>query len=153
MTLEIKKCTVSEIEDSPNFKALIDEYAVESAIDGLPPPAVRMELYRQLSKAGVLCVWGAFLGIELIGFITVLATVIPHYGVSVVVSESYFVTKKHRDTGAGIKLRHAAEAHTAAIGSPGLLISAPLGSNLAEVLPHSGYTETNRVFFRKTRNE
>ncbi len=34
------------------------------------------------------------------------------------------------------------------LGTPGLLVSAPMGGSLAEVLPRRGFAETNRVFFK-----
>jgi GNAT superfamily N-acetyltransferase len=77
----------------------------------------------------------------------VLKPVIPHYGVAIAVTESFFVGKEYRKSGAGLKLLRAAEAH--AEGAPGLLVSAPVGGTLAEVLPHLGYRETNRVFFKE----
>jgi GNAT superfamily N-acetyltransferase len=150
--LAIKESSVSELEAEVTFMRLLEEYASESAIAGLPPPAARIEMYKILGASSALRVWGAFFGHGLIGFITVLAPVIPHYSIRVAVCESFFVTPSRRGTGAGLKLLHLAEDYAEEIGSPGLLISAPLGSNLAEVLPRVGYVETNRVFFRKTRN-
>jgi GNAT superfamily N-acetyltransferase len=72
----------------------------------------------------------------------------PHYSVRIAVGESFFVSAEHRKTGAGLKLLKAAEDYAKEINSSGLLISAPLGGNLAEILPHVGYVETNRVFFK-----
>jgi GNAT superfamily N-acetyltransferase len=152
MIADIQQVTISALEAEPNFKDLLAEYAAESAIDGLPPPSAKMEMYKALEKSGALVTWGAYVGGKLVGFITALSTVNPHYGVKITVSESFFVSKEYRKTGAGIKLRRIAEAHTDAIGSVGLLITAPFGSNLAAALPHEGYRETNRVFFRKSKN-
>lgn len=129
------------------------EYAAESAIDGLPPPAVKMETYRQLERARVLHAFSARLDGALVGFITVLAPILPHYGVPVAVSESFFVAKAHRRTGAGLKLLRAAENKARALGSPGLLVSAPFEGTLFKVLPRVGYGETNRVFFKKVAHD
>jgi hypothetical protein len=79
----------------------------------------------------------------------VLAAPLPHYGRTVAVSESFFVAKAHRASMAGLKLLAAAEALACRIQSPGLLVSAPSGGRLAELLPKCGFVETNRVFFRK----
>lgn len=148
MTLTTRQCTIAEIEHAPNIAALLAEYAVESSIGGLPHPAAKMDIYRHLESVGAIYPIGAFLDDMLVGFITILSPVNAHYGIRIAVAESFFVAKEYRKTGAGIKLRKAAEAHAKEIGSCGLLISAPIGGYLAEVLPHAGYTETNRVFFR-----
>jgi GNAT superfamily N-acetyltransferase len=147
--MSVQKSTVAEIEASDNFAELIAEYASESAIDGLPSPAGRLDIYRHLENSGMLHVFSATLGGRLIGFISVLAPVLPHYGVSVAVSESFFVAKEHRRTMAGLKLLRAAEAKARDLGSPGLLVSAPYGGKLFQLLPRLGYTETNRIFFKK----
>jgi GNAT superfamily N-acetyltransferase len=149
VTLTIKQCSVSDIEAAPQFPKLIEEYAEESAIDGLPPPQKKIDQYKQIESGGALFPLGAWLGDCLIGFAAVLMPVIPHYGVCVAVTESLFVAKEFRGTGAGIKLIREAERIAREGKSPGLLVSAGVNSPLVIILPRSGYVETNRVFFRK----
>ena len=151
--LEIRLSSVEELESSPHFPVLLAEYAEESATKGLPPPAARLPTYKKLEKVGFLKVIGAFYSGELVGFITVLTNEIPHYGASISVSESYFVAKEYRKTGAGTRLRLAAEELSRRLGALGLFISAVVDSPLAEVLPHCGYAETNRVFFKSFAHE
>jgi GNAT superfamily N-acetyltransferase len=139
---------MTEIFDAPNIKELLDEYAAESSIHGLPHPKAKVDLYKQLETVGILYAIGAFLEETLIGFILVVSPVIPHYSEKISTTESFFVAKEYRKTGAGTKLRLAAEKYAKEICALGLLISAPIGSVLAEVLPRAGYKETNRVFFR-----
>ena len=149
----IRSSTVAELEAAPTFADMLAEYAAESAIEGMPPPSARMETYRALSAMGALHVLAAWAGDTLAGFITVLAAPLPHYGRTVAVSESFFVAKAHRSTGAGLKLLHAAEDRARELGSPGLLVSAPFEGDLFKVLPRVGYAETNRVFFKKVSHE
>jgi GNAT superfamily N-acetyltransferase len=150
MSVTIKPCTVAEIERNPHFLALAKEYASEAAIHGLPAPVEKLAAYRLIEASGCFQGYGAFLDNDkLIGFVAVLTPVIPHYGVAIAVSESFFVAAAHRKGGAGIKLLRAAERHARQAGSPGLLVSAPHGGRLARVLPHLGYRETNRVFFKE----
>ena len=149
----IRASTVAELEAAPTFPALLAEYAAESAIEGMPPPSARMETYRALHDMGTLHVLAAWAGDTLAGFITVLAAPLPHYGCTVAVSESFFVARAYRSTGAGLKLLHAAENKARELGSPGLLVSAPYEGDLFRVLPRVGYTETNRVFFKKVSHE
>jgi GNAT superfamily N-acetyltransferase len=150
MPLLVRQCGISEVLNSTE---LLDEYASESAIDGLPLPSAKVEMYLHMESVGALHTIGAFLNDELVGYITLLSPVLPHYSVLVTVAESFFVAKKYRKTGAGLKLLHAAEKYAKELGSPGLLVSAPFGSDLAEVLPRVSYVETNRVFFRNFNNE
>jgi GNAT superfamily N-acetyltransferase len=144
----IRHCTVAEILQAPNIERITEEYAAESAIKGLPHPIAKMEMYYALETAGALYVIGAFVDGRPIGFISVLSTIMPHYSVCLSVSESFFVLKCARGSGAGLKLLRAAEARAREVGSPGLLVSAPHGGALAEVLPHVGYRPSNAVFFK-----
>lgn len=145
----IKKVTIAEMERDENFPALFREYAEDSAILDLPPPDEKLAAYRAIERSGIFHVYGAFVGDGLAGFISVLLPVIPHYGVAVGVTESFFVAKAHRKSGAGLKLLRAAEDMARTAGAPALMVSAPFGGRLAEVLPRQGYKETNRVFLRK----
>lgn len=151
--MQIRQISVHDIEREQNFPELLVEYAEESSIAGMPPPSAKMEIYRNLEASGALYVIAAFFDGVLIGFITILAPDLPHYSAIVAVSESFFVAKKYRKTGAGLKLLRRAEDYAKAIGSPGLLVSAPFGGKLFEVLPGAGYKETNRIFFKELSHE
>jgi GNAT superfamily N-acetyltransferase len=144
----IRDSSVAEVESAARFRRLAAEYAAESAIAGLPPPSAKRDAYLRLERSGVLHMISATKDGQLIGLISVLMSVLPHYGVPVAVSESFFVAKAHRKGGAGLKLLRAAEDKARALGSPGLLVSAPFEGDLFRVLPRRGYRETNRVFFR-----
>jgi GNAT superfamily N-acetyltransferase len=149
--MKIGKSSIAALEAAPNMPDLLAEYASEAAIDGLPPPYPKWEAYRTLETAGLLHVLSATVGDELAGFITVLAAPLPRYSAPVATSESFFVARAHRKTGAGLKLLRAAEDKARDLGSSGLLVSAPSGGTLAQVLPRVGYAETNRVFFKQVR--
>jgi L-amino acid N-acyltransferase YncA len=146
--LKVQPTTIAALEDAPNIWSILVEYAEEAAVKGLPPPAIRAETYKNLEAAGLLHPISALKDGELIGYVTVMASEIPHYSRVIAVTESFFVARAHRSTGAGLKLLRAAEQKARALGSPGLLVSAPFGGSLAQVLPRAGYSETNRVFFK-----
>ena len=146
--LSIQPATVAEIEAADTFGELLAEYGAESAIEGLPAPAAKMEVYRALEAAGALHAISATKDGALIGFITIVAPVLPHYSTIVAVSESFFVAKSQRKTGAGMRLLRAAENKARALGSSGLLVSAPFGGDLFKVLPRVGYREASRAFFK-----
>lgn len=145
----IKQCSVDDMVAEANFSAILEEYANELAIEGLPHPSAKIEMYRQLESIGKLHPIVAHTDGKIIGFINVLVVMNPHYGVDIAVSESFFVAGEYRKTGAGMKLRSAAEILARKLGSPGFFISAPSNGPLAQVLPCVGYKETSRTFFRE----
>jgi GNAT superfamily N-acetyltransferase len=148
LAVSVRKVTFAELTSHANFPDLFREYEGESAINGLPKPDDKMAQYRLIEPSGFLHIYGAFTGADLVGFLAFLLPVLPHYGVTIAVAESFFVAQKSRKGGAGLKLLHAAEEHARAAGSPALMVSAPTGGRLAEILPRLGYRETNRVFLR-----
>ena len=150
--LEIAPAAVAEIEAAAGINALLDEYAAESLIDGLPAPVANWQAYRALEAAGMLHVFAARVHGRMAGFVAVLIAPHPRYSVNLATTESFFVARAHRGTGAGLKLLRAAEQRAREAGAPGLLVSAPSGGDLARVLPRVGYRESNRVFFRPVRH-
>lgn len=145
--IEIKTCTAADIL-APESAWLIEEYAQESAIAGLPHPRGKFELYAPLETAGVMHSFGAFVDGRMAGFIVVLVSALPHYGAKVGVSESWFVADAYRKTGAGMALLREAKRHAKEAGAVGMLVSAPRGGKLEKVmLAMDGFTPTNTVFF------
>jgi GNAT superfamily N-acetyltransferase len=151
-TVSVRKVTFAELTSHGNFQALVREYEAESKAAGLPPFDDKMAQYRAIEPSGFFHLYAAFIGEGLIGFIAFLLPVIPHYGVTIAVTESFFVGQKFRKGGAGLKLLRAAEDHARREGSPALMASAPTGGRLAEILPRLGYRETNRVFLKELKN-
>lgn len=145
----VRQRDVAGIVDDPDFDQLIEEYAKESAILGMPAPAAKFDAYRKYEALGFLHAYGAYVHDDMVGFITVIAPILPHYAMPVAVVESFFVASAHRKTGAGLKLLETAETRARDLHSPGLLVSTPFQGRLFEVLPRRGYQETNRVFFKR----
>lgn len=146
----IRKSSISELRDAPNITALLDEYAAESANDTMPRPNARAEAYLSLEGTGMLHTFLAEKNSNIIGFITLLVTVMPHYGVPMAVTESFFVQKNHRKSGAGNRLLVSAEEYAESVGAYGVLISAPYSGVLNKVLSKSSkYTPSNIVYFRR----
>lgn len=149
-TLVVRKCTLSEVVDAPNFPELAAEYAAESAMAGMPSPVAKIDIYRQLEAAGAFQAFGAFIDDQPIGFIGILYHIIPHYGVGVAISESYFVSREHRPIRAGGQLLVLAEEYAKEIKSPGLLITAPYGSPAALwLMMKSDYSTASVSFFKR----
>lgn len=150
MPSRVEKSTVANIESAANFADLLAEYANECAILGLPHPSGRIELYKLLEKSGSVTMqpFAAYEDALLIGFAVLLTPTNFHYGACLAVTESIFVGKAYRKTGAGIKLIRMVERKAEEATSPGVFISAPAEGDLVEILPRMGYELTNFVFFK-----
>lgn len=148
MTVAYRKCSIEEIQGEGNLGQMLREYAEESAIEGLPNPCAQMETYRVLETMGME-IHGAFVDGLLVGFVTVLISPLPHYGVTIGVTESLFVMKAHRKKGIGLRLLRVAELSAQIRGAKGVLVSSPAGGALEKVLSlKSQYRKTNSVFFK-----
>lgn len=149
VTAVVRQISVAEAFANQAFPALCREYAAEAAIAGLPVPrekAVRIPSPGEASGSDVFCLYGAFLGDELIGFVVLLTPVLPHYGAAIAVAESLFVGGAHRKTGAGMLLIRRAEKRAREVRSPGMLFSAPSGGRLSVLLPRIGYRKPTAFF-------
>ena len=149
--VEIRACTVAEVFDNPAATALWNEYAREAAMPGLGVHDPQVAQYAQLEAVGVLHTLCAFIEGELVGLVTVLVSMSPHWGRLMASTESFFVRDKARHTGAGLALLEAAEAHCTALGVHNLFIIAGMNSRLIKIIPHRGFTECHRVFHKPLR--
>lgn len=151
--ITVRKTTVAEIEASPNFSTMLEEYATEAAAKKAPPYCPQLEMYQQWENAGTLYIIGVFAEDVLVGFVNLLKAVLPHWGVLAVVTESLFVLQAYRKTGAGTKLIDAAKNYISEVNAFGALITAPVGGTLAEILlQRDDCEEVNRVFFMRVRD-
>lgn len=148
--LIVRDITMAELFGADNINELIDEYADESKVEGLPKQNAKISMYEAMEKANAIKSIGAFFDDKLIGFILLIAPIMPHYDARLAVTESFFVSKEYRKTGAGLKLINAAKEYTKNQNACGLMLTAPEGSDLAKVLPKVGCKESNRVFFWRT---
>ena len=146
--IDIRKVSVDSVLSDPDLISLLTEYGREVSFEAGPKPKPDFERYKVLEKSGSFHVLGCYDGNTLIGFMTILVAVLPHWGRMMGVSESYFVSSAYRKTGAGLALLHKGEIFAKELGAEYFLVSAPVGGRLEEVLPHVGYDETNRVFLK-----
>lgn len=141
----------SELWAAENIDVLLDEYAEECAIVGMPKPEADRAMYEAMESSGAVLVIGAFSEDVLAGFVVLLVYRNPHYSQVIAVTESIFVASQYRKTGAGRRLISEAEAIAKERGAAGILVSAPADSRLAKVMPGIGYNQTNVAFFRGLR--
>lgn len=150
--VEYRRCTLEGLQASDNFNHLIADYSVESSIAGLPDPCAQMGTYQVLESLGSMQIIGAFDSGKLVGFVTVLISPLPHYGVTVGITESLFVQKEHRKKGIGACLLRMAEQNANERGGEGILVSSPSGGDLEKVLnKKKSYKHTNTVFFKRLK--
>lgn len=151
---DIRESCVDEIQSAPNINGLLLSYGDEGSIPEIGDPAPQWDVYRAMESAGLMKVLAAYYydddyyDDELVGFISLVISPLPHYGKIVATSESLFLTPDHRKGGPGILLIRAACDMAKAAGATAILISAPTGSRLDEVAPAIGFRETNRGFCR-----
>lgn len=126
------------------------EYSAESSIRDLGQVSAQWEIYKTMADAGALHPFAVFDGDSVLsGFMLLIISVLPHYGLPIAVSESFFIAESIRKTGVGLRLLREAERFAVERGAVGMLVSSPVGGRLASVLPRSGYKATNEVFFRR----
>jgi GNAT superfamily N-acetyltransferase len=133
-----------DILDEPNAKQLFAQYAEDCMRPGSQP---QVEIYQRMERAGILGCFGAYEGEKLIGFATVVASVMPHDGKRIASLESLFVKRAFRDDGVATMLLSFVRHHAIAEGCAALLYTARVGSELEEMLrgacerTHSVFTE------------
>lgn len=103
----------SDVREQPE---LLAEYAAESAIAALGKPDPQWETYAAMEAVGCLQVFAVYVDGRMVGFVSVLAAVLPHYGVKAATVESLFVGKAWRWTRAGATLMRIVERYAAAEG-------------------------------------
>jgi GNAT superfamily N-acetyltransferase len=142
--LEIRPVSYAEILAQTE---LLNAYAEECSIPEIGVPDPQAEIYEQMQKLGMLQVFGAF-DPDLIGFASLLLTVLPHYGKKVATVESLFVLPEYRTIGVGSELLAMIERFAKDEGCTAILYSAPAGGKLAKLLELKDYRRTNEVFCR-----
>ncbi len=145
MKIVIKPCTINDVVQS----GLLDLYADECQLEGLPRPSADISMYEEMCGFKGLHVVGAWDNTQLVGFVTVLTIKIAHYGKTLVTIESIFAHADYRKFGAGAKLLRYVEQYAREANAIGLLISAPAGGKLSSALKRSKkYRLSNEVFMR-----
>lgn len=143
----IYNMTVEELYAQPGFEEMIAEYA-KLAIKKMPKPLYRKEDYLPLEAAGVLTVWAAIQDGRVVGFLSCIASKIPHYGCGVVIAESLFVSKDARRRSTGLHFLNIAESHARSMLAPALFVSCPIGSQFRKVLKRRNYSAETETWVK-----
>jgi|DEB0MinimDraft_4_1074332.scaffolds.fasta_scaffold02103_5 GNAT superfamily N-acetyltransferase len=146
--MDIRCVTLDDLCSHPSFSDMLREYEQECALGGLPANFCETS-YRELESNGLINILAAYNGDQLLGFLSLMITILPKYTLPIASSESFFVSPKHRKTGAGLRLLKTAEYLATERGAVGMLMSAPTGSRLESVAVGVGYAPSNTVFFKE----
>lgn len=147
--MTIKPVSYAEILDSPEAEGLLAEYSAECSIPEIGPTCPQRQIYTAMEATGMMHSFGAFEGSKLIGFATILAFVLPHYGKKVATVESLFVAKAHRNGRIGLMLMDEIETIAKRMECSVILYNARAGSRLERFLGAlSKYQRTNSVFLK-----
>ena len=93
--------------------------------------------------------FGVFIEGALVGFMSILVYVLPHYGKKIATTESIFLARKHRSAITGLDMIHEAERYAKEKGCTAVLYTAPIGSRFSRLLfARRGYRHSNNVFVR-----
>lgn len=148
MPMVVRRCTVAEVEQAGAIHDLLAQYGLESRSPEFGEVEPNFELYRAMEANGALHIVGAF-DPDLVGLAALIVYGLPHYGGRAVCAmESFFVSPDARSSGAGLKLLRAAEEQARILGASALMVSAPVGSRLEQVLPRTGYRSMSHIFVR-----
>lgn len=143
----IRNFTAEEMYSYPGFQEMIDEYA-ELAIKQMPKPLYKKEDYQRMEDAGVLTGWGAIQDGRVVGFASCIHSVIPHYGVGVVIVESLFVGKEARRRSFGIQLLNVCEWHAKSLQARAVFVSCPAGSAFRKLLKRRNYSFETETYVK-----
>lgn len=144
--IEIRRISVQDAIDSQELGVLLDGYSRESAMPEIGTPDAQLHMYAAMEQAGALHAIGAYQSGDLIGFLLMIVSVLPHYGKPVGSTESFYVADYARHTGAGLELLREAERWALEMGAAAFLVSAPTRSRLEVVMQRQGYRQSNVVF-------
>lgn len=150
MSGPIRAIRYLDVLEAPNAQALLSAYSSECSLPAIGQPDPQPQMYEALERAGVFQVFGAYLGDDLIGFASVIVSVLPHYGRKVATMESLFVAPECREEGIGLHLLAQVERYATEAGCGAILYSAPSGGQLEKLLSLlKSYEHTNTIFCRR----
>lgn len=150
----IRKVTVAQIANDPDFNKLARLYAEECRPDGMPEMKLDFDTYQRLEDVGMLRVYGACLAFrkKLVGFVVVLTPPSLHYSTRIATVDSIYVLPEHRKFGTGQRLLGIAETAAMLTGCTGIFVNAPTGGRLSRAMAAVGYKQAYSLFFRGFKN-
>lgn len=138
---EIRAVAIAELRTSPTIGGLTADYKAECgesvALEGRLE--ISWETYESLEAVGGCRAFGAFLRGALVGFSVVVVSQSLRRAGMEAAAESLFLAPEHRRGGPGLRLLQAARDAALEAGAPGLIVTAPVGSQLERLASAAGY--------------
>lgn len=135
--------------DIINEKELLEQYAQESKSSLVPSHEPSVELYDILEKKDILKCFGVYDNKQMVGFVTVTLSPMPHYSEMCATIESLFVSKEHRKFGTAKRLLSIVEQEAKDNECVAMFMSAPIGSRLELATKGLGFTPTHITYTKK----
>lgn len=142
--ITVAAIATTDVKDQPE---LLAEYAAECGIAELGPISPQWEMYERMQAVGLLQMFGVYVNGEMIGFASVLVSILPHYGFIAATVESLFVAREHRSSGAGARLMKAIERHARDRECKAVFYGAPAGGKM-EGLLGKRYVRTSSMYYK-----
>lgn len=128
---------------APENEGLLRAYADECSLPQIGPINPQPAMYEAMERAGIFHCFGAFDDGQMVGFATVLTTVLPHYGKKVATVESVFALK------GGAELLTAVNAFAKDSACAVVFYSTPVGGRFERLLSaNRDCSRTNAIFCR-----
>lgn len=141
--------TYKQLLDDPQCDVLLAEYADECSLPELGMFSPQRDLYERMEAFGSLECFGVHEGAALVGFISLITYVLPHYGKLITTTESIFLSKRYPSGRSGLKMLNFIEDFARAKGSISVLYTAPVGSRFSALLSkRKKCRHSNNVFVR-----
>jgi len=140
--MDIRPASYADILKELN---LLEAYARECAIPEIGKTNPQADTYAALEAAGAAQCFSVHEEGKIVGFASILTSVLPHYGKKVGVVESLFVHPDFRRY--SLDLLKIIEGYASAMGCGAILYSAPANSRFERFLNmRKDYRQTNTVF-------
>jgi GNAT superfamily N-acetyltransferase len=151
LDIVIRPVSYAEILSAPNAQELFSEYESECALPELSPICPQADLYEAMEKGGGMQAFGVYEGEKLIGFMTVLVWIVPHYGKRIASTADFFLADAFRIKGIWPKMMATIKEYAKSKGCVSLQCTAPVGSrfDLLMGLNKNRCRKTNHVYLWK----
>ena len=116
-----------------NDKEILEEYAKDCLVDGYEP---QEQIYEAMDKSGMLYCLGAYIEGKLVGFVSIVVSIMPHNGKKMAVGESIFALPEFRKYGVGLHLIQKARDLAKEAGCELIVYTPRIGSAFDKVLEH-----------------
>jgi hypothetical protein len=147
--MKITPVTYRDLLDDPSSDELFAEYAKECSLPEIGVYSPQRDLYAKMEASGGLECFGVYDSGALVGFISLLVYVLPHYGKPIATTESIFLARSHRLGRAGRDMLDFIEARARDKECVAVLYTAPNASRFSLLLSmREEYRHSNNVFVR-----